>query len=195
MAYTKKTLLDLKQSLADRHDSGVLPTASDTLTYWTRLLNRGQAYCADKLRMTKEATLTTSSGTIALPDDFILVDGVFNGTQEYSQIPQTDVLSQSTPLIYWITGNHTDGFYLNSPADEELTVKYAFRPAEMVNNTDVCIIPDPEAVVAYAYAMLRKSETDPIGDAEAALQECDARLSEIQDAHTINSAFNGFSTL
>lgn len=193
MAYTKKNLGNLKQSLADRHDSGVLPTDSATLTFWTRLLNRGQAYCSDKLRMIKSTDLTTSSGVIALPDDFITIDKVFKDTTEYSQISETDVLYQDTANTFWITGNHTDGFFLNSPLDETLTVKYAFRPAEMVSDSDVCVIPDPEAVVAYAYAMLRRSETDPIGDATTALQECDARLNEVQDAKNINDNFLGFT--
>ncbi len=49
-----------------------------------------------------------------------------------------------------------------------------------------------EAVVAYAYAFLRKAETDPIGDADAALKECDTRLAEIQDAYLMNNNFQGF---
>lgn len=191
--YTKATFLDLKQGIADRHDSGVLPTASATLTFWGRLINKGVRYCSDRLRLTKEATLTTSSGTIALPDDFIVIDKVFEGTTEYSQISETEIGGQSLAYVFWITGNHTDGYFLNTTDDVTLTVKYSFRPAELVNNIDVCVIPDPEAVVAYAYGMLRKSETDPIEDADAALDECDSRLAEIQDVKNINDAFQGFT--
>lgn len=193
MTYSKSTFLDLKISLADRHDSGVLPTASATLTFWGRLINKGVRYCSDRLRLIKETTLTTVSGTIALPDDFIVIDGVFNGTNEYAQISETNLINQAESNVFWITGNHTDGFFLNTVNDETLTVKYSFRPADLVNNTDVCVIPDPEAVVAYAYGMLRKSETDPIEDAIPALDECDDRLAEIQDAKNINDAFQGFT--
>jgi len=97
-----------------------------------------------------------------------------------------------TGYVYWITGNHTDGFYLNTPTNATYTVEYAFKPVEMSSSSDVCIIPDPEAVVAYAYSFLRRSETDPIGDADKALQECDTRLTELQDAYSINSNFTGF---
>lgn len=192
MAYTKSTLADLRQSLADRHDSGVLPTDSATLSFWDRLFNKGSRYCSDKLRLTKSTSLTTVSGTIALPDDFIVIDKVFLGEQEYAQVSSEDPTEQKG-LVFWITGNHFDGFSLNTPEDETYDVKYAFRPAPMVNTTDVCVIPDPEAVVAYAYSFLRKSETDPIGDAESALQECDNRLAELQDSKLINDAFPGFT--
>jgi hypothetical protein len=190
--YVKKTLADLKQSLADRHDAGTLPTAAATLTFWTRLLNRGVNYCCDKLRLTKSTTLTTASGTIAMPDDFLVINRVFDSSNnEQSQVAQDD-LAQHTGSVFWITGNHTDGFYLNSPADKAYTVEYSFKPTELSSDSDICIIPDPEAVVAYAYSFLRRSETDPIGDADTALQECDNRLAELQDANSINNNFSGF---
>lgn len=189
MAFVKKTLADLKQKMADRHDSGVLPTDSATLSFWTRLLNDGVAYCADKLRLEKSASLTTASGTIALPDDFLIANRVYKGTVE---LIKTDKDENHDGLVYWITGNQTDGFYLNTTEDETYTVWYSFKPEEMDSNSDVCIITDPLAVVAYAYSFLRKSETDPIGDADKALEECDIRLAEIQSQQNINDNFNGF---
>ena len=191
MAYAKKTLANLQQSLADRHDSGVLPTSSVTLAYWTRLLNRGLAYCADKLKLETSDTITIASGTGALPDDFISINRVFSGDQEYTQISKDDVENQ-TGYTYWITGSHFGGFYLNTETDGDYTVYYAYRPAEMVNTTDVCVIPDPEAVSAFAYGMLRKSETDPIEDADASLQECEDRLNSLIMAQNINDKLEGF---
>jgi len=193
MAYVKKTLADLKQSLADRHDSGTLPTASATIAFWRRLLNRGQVYCTDKLRLEKEITLTTVSGVIDLPDDFIMILRIFDGDR--NETFQVDKDSEVTQVgnKYWITGNQFDGFVLNTPSDTEYTVHYAFRPAEMTNENDVCIIPDPEAVVAYAYSMLRRSETDPIGDADLSMQECIDRLAEVQSVDNINDKFEGLT--
>jgi len=191
--YAKSTLADLRQSLADRHDSGVVPTEADELNTWARIINRGVEYCADKLELKKEVSLTTSSGTIALPTDFLSINRVFIDDQEYTQISQDEKGLQSQDYVYWITGNHTDGFYLNSYYDNTFTVKYAFKPAPLVNTTDKCIIPDPEAVVAYAYSMLRKSETDPIGDAQEAMIECNARLMELQSTNLNNNSFTGFS--
>lgn len=195
MPYTQKTLADIQQSLADRHDSGVLPTSSTTLTFWTRLLNRGQAYCADKLRMVKSTSLTTSGGTIALPDDFLTIRRVYDSSNnESSQVDQDDLASHVSGA-FWITGNHSSGFSLNTTEDKTYTVEYTFKPVELSGASDVCIIPDPEAVVAFAYSFLRKSETDPIGDAESALQECDNRLVEMQSAYNVNNNFTGFITL
>lgn len=193
MAYALKTLADLKQSMADRHDSGVLPTSSVTLSFWTRLLNRGQVYCSDRLRLEKETSLTTSSGVIALPDDFIMLLKIYDGDKnELYQVDKDDQYAQ-TGQVYWITGNQTDGFNLNTPSDKTYTVFYSFRPSELSSDSDVCVIPDPEAVVAYAYGMLRKSETDPIEDADESLAECDSRLAEIQSVQNINDNFTGLT--
>ena len=193
MANEKKTLADLKQSLSDRHDSGTLPTDSAILAFYIRWLNKGQAYCADKLRLSKSATLTTVAGTIALPDDFLVINEVFGSDNIPLYQCDQDNKPDQEGKVFWITGNHFDGFYLNTPSNATYTIKYAFKPAEMTADGDKCIIPDPEAVVAYAYSFIRKSETDPVGDAGSALQECDARLTEIQDAYSINNAFAGIT--
>lgn len=192
MPYTKKTLADLQQGLADRHDSGVLPTSSATLTFWNRLLNRGQVYCTNKLRLEKPTSLATTSGAVALPDDFIVANRIYtSGELELVQVDK-DIEEAHISGTYWITGNHFDGFTLNVADDDTLTVYYSFRPAEMVNTTDVCIIADPEAVVAFAYGLLRKSETDPIEDADDAFSECDNRLNELMSVENINNNFTGF---
>lgn len=191
--YTKLTLLDCKQSLADRHDGGTLPVSSTTLAFWTRLINRGVAYCADKLRLTKQASLILSAGTADLPDDFILINNVFDSSSnELVKIDQADKAGQ-TGNVYWISGDQNNGFQLNAPSDGTYTIQYAYRPAPMSSDSDICVIPDIEAVVAFAYARLRKGESDPFGDAGEALAECDARLREMQSAYAVNSDAIGFS--
>lgn len=190
MPYTAKTLADLQQSLADRHNGGVLPTSSVTLTYWTRLLNRGKDYCVRKLKINKPRSITTSSGTVAVGAYFLMVDKVWNDdNEEIKQIAERDS-ADADGLVYWISGNQQDGFYFNVPSgyDDTFTIHQAEQFPDMSLSTDICIIPDEEAVVAYAYAFLRKAETDPIGDAESALQECDTRLVELQSIKTNNDA-------
>lgn len=173
--------------------NGVLPTDSTTLAYWTRLLNRGVLYCADKMRINKSTTLTTASGTIALPDDFILVNNVYDSDKnEQLMVDQADLANQ-TGSVYWISGDQYNGFYLNTPSDATWTVEYAYRPTPMVNDADECVIPDIEAVVAYAYGLKRKSESDPFEDSDMALRECDSRLSEMISAYSINNDGVGFT--
>jgi hypothetical protein len=194
MTYAQATLSTLKQSLADRHDSGVLPTSSVTLTFWTRLLNRGIEYCADRLRLEKSTSLSTTSGSVALPDDFLLINRVFTDDEkELYQIDKDDVATQDNGLAFCITGKHTDGFTFNVATDDTYTIYYTFKPSPLSTDSDVCIIPDPEAVVAYAYGALRRSETDPIEDADKSFQECDARLMELQSAKNVNDNFIGFN--
>lgn len=192
MPYTIKTLTDCHQRLADMHDNGVIPTSSVILAKYTRFINDGVAYCADKLRLTKTASLTTSSGSVSLPDDFLIRDSVFVGDQEYEQVDPSDI-PLHTGYVYWITGNQMDGFKLNVPDDDTFSVTYGFKPAEMVNLTDKCIIPDILAPVAYAYSFIRRSESDPFEDADKSLQECDTRLKEIQSQSAINNVAINFS--
>jgi hypothetical protein len=193
MTYAKATLATLKQSLADRHDGGVLPTSSAILTFWTRLLNRGIEYCADRLRLEKSASLTTTSGSVALPDDFLVINNVYNDEDTLLYQVDKDAVNSQVDLTYWITGNHADGFTLNVATDDTFTVYYSFKPSPLSSDSDVCIIPDPEAVVSMAYSLLRKSETDPIEDADSAMQECDSRIMEMISANNINSNFTGFT--
>lgn len=187
-AYIKPTLATLKQSLADRHESGDLPTDSATLSQWIRLFNRGAEYCISRLGITKSTSLTTSSGTIALPDDFISIDKVLDSAgNEYALIGLDESDASSTgDKVFWISGDFASGFYLNSPDDETLTVYYTYRPSPLVNDTDTCAFPDEEAIVAYAYGMLRKSESDPFDDASSALGEVEVRLQEIASQYTKN---------
>lgn len=192
MSYTPKTLSDMKQSLADRHDNGTVPANSTILARYVRLLNRGVEYCADRLRITKETTVTVTNGVGDLPDDFIVVKNVFDSSDnEYFPIGAEKV-AYRVGLRYWITGNQTDGFVLNTPTDGTFTVQYAFRPAPLVDNTDICLIPDIEAPVAFAYAMLRKVESDPFEDSELSLQECEDRIAEMASALGINEESTGF---
>ena len=193
MVFVKKTLADCLQSLADRHESnGTLTTSSATLSYWTRLLNKGVNYCADKMRINKSTTVTVASKTVALPDDFLLMNKVFDSSNNEMAMVDPDDIPNQTGYAYWVTGDQFNGFYLNAPTDGVYTIEYSFKPVEMSSGTDKCIIPDIEAPVAFSYAMIRKGESDPFEDADKALAECDSRLAEMQSAKVINENFNGF---
>lgn len=193
--YSLKTLADLKQGLADRITSGKLPTSSITLSFWTRILNRGKDYCVRKLRISTPRSITTSSGSVACGAYFLLVNSVYDSeNNEVFQISEQDSPG-AEGYVFWISGNQKDGFYFNVPTDNDgtFTINQAEQFDDMSEDTDVCIIPDEEAVVAYAYAFLRKSQTDPLEDADKALEECDNRLVELQSIKSVNDSFDGFS--
>lgn len=193
MAYAKKTLADLKQSLADKHDSGTLPTDSATLTYWTRLINEGQAYCAGKLRFVKSSSLTTSSHTASLPTDFEMVHKLLNSSGiPLTQISEQESVNVTDGLIYWITGDHASGFTINTGSDGTYTLYYTYHPSPLSSDSDTCIIPDPEAVSLYAYAKLRMAETDPLGDADKSMNEARQRITEMSDKLSENESDIGF---
>jgi hypothetical protein len=193
--YSIKTLADCQQSLADRLTSGKLPTSSVILTFWTRNLNRGKDYCARKLRISTPRSITTTSGKVACGAYFLLVNTVFGSdNKEITQIAEQDSPS-AEGNVFWISGNQKDGFYFNVPTgnDDTFTINQAEQFDDMVLGTDKCIIPDEEAIVSYAYSFIRKSQTDPIGDADSALQECDNRLNELLSVKTINDSFDGMT--
>lgn len=195
MAYVVHTLANLKQSLADRHDAGVLPTDSATLAYWIRLLNRAKDYCADRLQLTTSTTLTTVSGTIALPDDFVLVNAVVDSNDLTWTLVTKEKADTAVAGQYWITGDQDTRFSLNIPSgsDQTFTVYYTYRPGDMSADADECVIPDSEAVVARAYGMLRMAEFDPAEDADKAIFECDRRLDEIISQRNINDGAQGMT--
>lgn len=97
--------------------------------------------------------------------------------------------------MYWITGNHFDGWSLNTNDDEAYTVWYVFKPAEMSATSDLCIIPDPVAVVCYAYAKLRMAQTDPLEDADKEMGECNRRLDEVISANSVNEGGQSFKLM
>jgi hypothetical protein len=192
MSYAISTLTDLHQMLADKISAGVVPTSSVKLAYWTRMLNDGQQYCADRLRLTTSTSLTTTgatsttSGTIALPDNFVMIEKVIdsNGTQ-LQQINKEDSANIELVDAFWITGTHSN-WVLNTPTNDTYTVWYVYRLAPMVNTTDECLIPDPLAVVCYAYSKLRMAQTDPLQDADKELGESNRRCDEIVSAYIFN---------
>lgn len=195
MAFTIKTLLDCKQSLADRHEAGTLPTDSATLSYWIRLLNRAKDYCADRIQMTKSTSLTTVSGVIALPDDFIVLNVVADSGGNPWEIITKEKAGLASGNMVWVTGDQDNRFSLNIPSgsDQTFTVYYTYRPADMSADADECVIPDSEAVVARAYGMLRMAEFDPAEDADKSLFECDRRLDEIISQRNINDGPQGMT--
>jgi hypothetical protein len=186
MPYAKKTLADLKQYLADKYSAGVVPSDVTKLAYWVRRLNEGVNYCAERLDLVKSTSLTTVSGTIALPDDFVSVKDVVSPDETHLSQISKEFAANATGTVYWITGNHLDGFALNTTEDTTYTVFYSFRPPELSADSDVCIIPDPLAPVCYAYSKIRMSESDPLEDAQSALDECDERMDKIVGDQSLN---------
>jgi len=179
MSYSKTTYNDLKLSLAYRYGETAVPSSGDSnRNFW---LNKAVQYMADKLGLKKSTSITVSSGEGTLPDDFKIPLLVIDSNDVvYKHInPQDNIIYDSNDVVYWITGNHKDGYTLNTNSDDTFTVWYQFFPDDMSSASDICIIPDGEAVVAYAYGMLRKSETDPLGDATSALSEAESRLAKM----------------
>jgi len=177
MAFSKTTFNDLKLSLAYRYGETAIPSSGDSnRNFW---LNKAVQYMANKIGLVKKTSLTVSSGSVSLPDDFVSPVKLKDSDDSvFTQVDQEDYDSD-VGNTYTIEGNQTDGWTLYASSDGTYTLFYKYRPEDMSSDSDVCVIPDGEAVVAYAYGMLRKSETDPLGDAGSALQEAESRLAKM----------------
>lgn len=192
MAYVKTTFLDCRQSLADKHDSGVLPSDAQSLSFWNRLLNRAKDYAVEYIRLTKTVPLTTVSGSVALPDEHIFIDSIFNSSNIELVLVPSDAVDEQAGYVYWVTGNEIDGHTLHTTTDETFSVTYTYRVGDMVNDSDICIIPNEEIISLIAYSKLRKSETDPLGDADSSMAEAIRLLNEYVDQRQLNDRALGF---
>lgn len=185
--YTRPTFLDCKLSLAYRYGELAVPQSGDSnRNHW---INKSVEYFCQHL-FSKKETAVVADGTVDLPDDFRNIkDRIIYDADEnpYKQISEDDQFKYGGQgYVFWISGNPSDGYVLNTFTDGTFTYFYRFFPVPMSGNTDTCIIPDVEAVSAYAYAYLRKSETDPLGDADKALNEAETRLRDMIHDKTQN---------
>lgn len=200
MAYSKPTFNTILLSLSYRYGETSVPTSGiDNRKYW---INRGIEYCMEQLDMKKSASVTVASGTVdlnvttadAAPDFKSIVDLRDSGNNKYILVSMEEYPAVSGNY-YCLTGNQTSGYTLNVKNDGDYTLWYRYYTDPLVNTTDECIIPDPEAVAAYAYAQIRMSETDPLEDADKNMQECRDRIAAMAENQNRNEGDLHFKTL
>lgn len=186
MAYAKQTFNDLMTSLSYRYGESSAPTTGvDNRKYW---VNRGIEFCMDRLQFSKVATVTVASGVCSLSvstadaaPDFKSFDKLLNSSgYEIKKVSQED-FTASGEDVCCVTGDHLNGYILKAKTDGTYSLYYQFYISPLVATTDICIIPDPEAVVAYAYAQIRMSETDPLQDAQINMDECFDRIGRMNE--------------
>lgn len=200
MAYSKPTFGQILLSLSYRYGENAVPSAGiDNRKYW---VNRGIEFCAEQLDLKKSVAVTVASGVADLsvssagvaPDFKSIIELRDSGGNKYTIVSQEEYQAMSGACCS-ITGNHADGFTLNVKNDGDYTLWYRFYTDPLVNDADECIIPDPEAVAAYAYSSLRKSETDPLEDAEKNMDECLERIADMADNINRNEGDLSFRVL
>lgn len=204
MPYAKHTLGDILLSFSYRYGESAVPsTGIDNRKYW---INRGVEYCVEQLKLKKTATVTVASGTANLsvttanpaPDFKSVVQLRDSSNNEYLLIGEEEYENADNPTtarVFCITGNHKDGYVLKAKNDGDYTLWYRFYISPMTATTDECIVSDPEAVAAYAYAQIRMSETDPLEDAEKNMQECRERIAGMSENISRNEPDLKFRTL
>jgi len=195
MAYTKSTFGDIQLSVAYRYGETALPdSGDDNRKFW---INKGIEYCINQMKLRKTTNVVVASGEVALDDDFKVFTELRNsGNAPIALTPEKDYNAYSdSMLVCAVTGNYSIGHTLKVKVDGTYALTYEFFPAKMVDLTDICVIPDMEAVAAYAYAMLRKSETDPLEDAEINIREADNRIAEMNRDLGVNDGDLRFKPL
>lgn len=200
MAYSKHTFNDILLSISYRYgETGVPSTGIDNRKYWA---NRGVEYIQDQLQLKKGVSVTVSSGSVVLNSttadpayDFKSFDQLLDSSGLPYTIVDKDEYEALTGRVCCITGTHDTGYTLYAKADGTYTLYYQFYISPMVNTTDICPIPDPEAVAAYAYSQLRKAQADPLEDAEKNMEECDNRIKMMAEDISRNEGDLTFKTL
>ena len=204
MAYAKHTLGDILLSLSYRYGESAIPsTGIDNRKYW---INRGVEFCVDQLKMKKTASVTVVDGTANLsvttanpaPDFKSVFQLRDSSGNEYLLVTEEEYESTDNPTtarVFCISGSHKDGYVLKAKNDDTYTLWYRFHISPMTATTDECVVPDPEAVVAYAYSQLRMSETDPLEDAEKNMDECRERIAAMAEDLNKNEGDLRFRTL
>lgn len=200
MAYSKPTFNDILLSLSYRYGESAVPSSGiDNRKYWA---NRGVEFIIDRLRVNKNVSVPVSSGVCNLSvstadpaPDFKSFSQLLDSDGYAYDIVDKEAYTKSSGRICCITGDHNTGYILNVKADGTYTLYYQFYVSPLVNSSDICSVPDAEAVAAYAYSQLRLSETDPLGDANANMQECLTRIDKMAEDMARNEGPLTFKTL
>lgn len=177
--YSKFTLGDILLSFSFRYgESGIPSSGTSNRIYWA---NRGVEYALSRLKIVFQKEITVTNGEANLnradgqvPDFKSIVKLLDSSGREVKLVDQTSYLT--APFGACIVGDHLRGYTLKVKEDGTYILFYRLYLTPMQSLTDICIIPDPECIAAYAYAQIRRSETDPLGDADNNLKECDSRI-------------------
>jgi hypothetical protein len=103
-----------------------------------------------------KVVLTTQSTNTNLPSTYNPKWGIsVNDTEgEWTQIfPEQSFLYKDGDHVYWIT-YESSAYKLNAPSTETVTITYHTIPTALSGDSDVCIIPDGEAVAYLAAAKM-----------------------------------------
>lgn len=99
-------------------------------------------------------TLTVSGGVASLPTDYNPLFGVLDARIDDQNIFTRVAISDKnteTANIYWITYDTTTNRYIfNTNTDGSVIIYYNFIPADLSGDSEVCLVPDIEAVAYLA---------------------------------------------
>lgn len=199
MAYAKQTFNDVLTSVAYRYGETSVPASG--IDNWKHWANKGVEYCAERLDLKKSVSITTINDVCVLNAsitdpamDFKSVSKLVDVNGRVIPISNNYERKVASAYTFSLTGDHATGITLHA-ADGTYTLYYNFYPAPMVSLTDVCIIPDGEAVSAFVYAQIRRSETDPLNDVEKNLQEVENRINKMSEELSKNEGDLRFKPL
>jgi hypothetical protein len=90
-----------------------------------------------------------------------LADGIY---REYPEIkPEDRFYKEESDNYCYVTGNNTEGFYLNVNglnSNSVVTVSYIRAPSAMATLTDVCEVPDPSFVTDRVISYILQARND-----------------------------------
>ena len=171
MAYQSTVSELLTRIAANVNGEATAPTSGSTEeSHWLNLLDSAQDDWANSedwpgLRKTFLSTVAQSGTSVALPTDFVKIDGYPSfGGSNYEEIRPEEVALFAGDNYFFPGGNQSDGFWLNFPAQNSgtsVSIPYFSRPTTLATTSTISPCPDHNYLVARTSEKILRARGDP----------------------------------
>lgn len=160
-----------------------------------------------ELLKTKTTGSISAGGTFNLPADYNptwhipdarIVNSSVGDDSIFQEIPVQDIDSvDTTSFIYWITYNTSSNLYVfnSNQTSGTVTYYYYFIPSTLTTGTDICVIPDAEAIAMLALGKNWIGDERNLQLAQYFTSEGTKRLAELYQKDVAFGPFYQESTL
>lgn len=150
-----KTLEQLLKGMAMHLNGDLSVPSGDEYELWVESLNQSQDDWADmdfswpQLKKTSNTTLLLSGTSVALPSDFVKLDGFVSvGGSEYGEIrPEEINLHESEQYVIPDMYDKSLFIYPASVSEQEVKIRYIGRPNELLELSDKSLCPSDNFLI------------------------------------------------
>lgn len=206
----QKTLEELLKSCSMHLNGDTSLPEGDELTLWKRAINAAQDSWADldfdwdSLKKLSSVTLPTSGASVALPTDYVKLDGfTMVGGVEYSEIRPEEINLHSSDK--YVIPNLNGRYLTVYPVQETnvtVDIRYVGRPTDLSSLTDISACPSDSYLINKAVSIIftqrdnskySKFEADAEADLLKAMNKQNVKLDQFDGTIKNRIVRNGFS--